>query len=160
MSGWQYRFAILGFCLWQISTLKPRLSAGLFHFWFIALLLQPTLPVSRRAFYSPGVPMEPTSTAAGALLAKYGVALAGFAGAVLSLTFLRGLTRKQAAAAVVTGFLSAIFTTALVVQYFKLPTDADSQNGVAFLIGLLAMNIIPGLKALAGQISSVRGSGP
>lgn len=102
--------------------------------------------------------MEPASTAAGAVLAKYGVALAGFAGAVLSLTFLRGLTRKQAVAAVVTGFLSAIFTTTLVVQYFKLPTDLDSQNGVAFLIGLLAMNIIPGLKALAGQISAARGS--
>ena len=104
--------------------------------------------------------MEPATTATGALLAKYGVAIAGFAGAILSLTFLRGLTRKQAAAAVVTGFVSAIFTTQLVVAYFKLPTDADSQNGVAFLIGLLAMNIIPGLKALAGQIGPFRGAGP
>lgn len=102
--------------------------------------------------------MEAATTAAGALLAKYGVATAGFAGAILSLTFLRELTRKQATAAVLTGFLSAIFTTSLVVQYFKLPTDADSQNGVAFLIGLLAMNIILGLKALAGSISSVRGA--
>lgn len=102
--------------------------------------------------------MEPATTAAGALLVKYGVAIAGFAGAILSLTFLRGLTRKQATAAVLTGFLSALFTTSLVVQYFKLPTDTDSQNGVAFLIGLLAMNIIPGLKAIAASISSVRGS--
>jgi len=93
-------------------------------------------------------------------LAKYGVALAGFAGAVLSLAFFHGRTRKQAAAAVVTSFVSAIFTTQFVVAYFKLPTDADSQNGVAFLIGLLAMNIIPGLKVLAGQIGPLRGSGP
>lgn len=101
--------------------------------------------------------MEPTTTAAGALLAKYGVATAGFAGAVLSLVFLRGLTRKQAAIAVVTGFVSAVFTTPLAVQYFALPTGVDAQNGVAFLIGLLAMNIIPGLKALADRFLATRG---
>ena len=98
---------------------------------------------------------EPASTtAAGLLLAKYGVATAGFAGAILSLTFLRGLTRGQAASAVVTGFASAIFTTPLAVHYFSLPVDGDTQNGVAFLIGLLAMNIIPGLKALAGKFGA------
>jgi len=98
---------------------------------------------------------EPASTtAASLLLAKYGVATAGFAGAVLSLTFLRGLTRGQAASAVGTGFASAIFTTPLAVHYFNLPVDGDTQNGVAFLIGLLAMNIIPGLKALAGKFGA------
>ncbi|QIE87994.1 peptidase M48, Ste24p [Pseudomonas nitroreducens] len=102
--------------------------------------------------------MEPTSTAAGALLAKYSVAIAGFAGAILSLSFLRGLTRKQAGAAVVTGFLSSIFTTQLVVAYFGLPNDAESKNGVAFLIGLLAMNVIPGLKAFAERFLTPRGA--
>lgn len=97
--------------------------------------------------------MEPT-VAGGTLLAKYGIAVAGFAGAVLSLSFLRGLTRKEAAGAVVTGFVSSVFTTNLVVSYFGLPTDADSRNGVAFLIGLLAMNIIPGLKSISEKLVS------
>lgn len=97
---------------------------------------------------------EPASTAAAALVAKYGVAVAGFAGACVSLTLLQGLTRKQAFWAVATGFLSAVFTTPLAVHQFGLPPDSDTQNGVAFLIGLLAMNIIPGLKALAGRFGA------
>ena len=102
--------------------------------------------------------MEPT-TAGGALFAKFGTAAAGFAGAILSLSFLKGLTRKQAALAVVTGFLTSIFTTQLVIAYFGLPADDESRNGVAFLIGLLAMNIIPGLKAAAERfLPSSRGT--
>ena len=46
---------------------------------------------------------EPASTTAGVLLVKYGVIIGGFAGAILSLTFLRGLTRGQAVAAFFTG---------------------------------------------------------
>jgi hypothetical protein len=101
---------------------------------------------------------EPASTAAGAVLAKYGVAIAGFAGSILSLSFLRGLNRKQASAAVLTGFLSSVFTTQLVVAYFGLPGDTESKNGVAFLIGLLAMNIIPAIKAAAERLLASRGA--
>ena len=102
---------------------------------------------------------EPASTAAvGVLLAKYGVAIAGFAGAILSLTFLRGLTRKEATWAFFTGFASAIFTTPLAISFFKITPDGETQYGVAFLIGLLAMNIIPGLKALAAKLGATGGT--
>ncbi|EXF95788.1 holin [Pseudomonas fluorescens HK44] len=102
---------------------------------------------------------EPASTtAAGMLLVKYGAFIAGFAGALLSLTFLQGLTRKQAASAFLTGFASSVFTTPLALHYFALPADGAIQYGVAFLIGLLAMNIIPGLKALAGKFGSTGAS--
>jgi len=77
--------------------------------------------------------------------------LVALQGAVLSLTFLRGLTRGQAASAFFTGFASAIFTTPLAVSFFHIASDSETRYGVAFLIGLLAMNIIPGLKALAGN---------
>ena len=98
---------------------------------------------------------EPASTtAASVLLLKYGVVIAGFAGAVLSLTFLQGLTRKQAVWAFLTGFGSAIFCTPLAVSFFKLEPGGETQYGVAFLIGLPAMNIIPGLKALAGRFGA------
>lgn len=101
--------------------------------------------------------IDPT-TAGGALLAKYGAVIAGFAGAILSLSFLKGLTRKQAGAAVLTGFLSSVFTTSFVVAQFGLPSDADSRNGVAFLIGLLAMNMIPAVKAAVERLLALRGA--
>lgn len=98
---------------------------------------------------------EPASAAAASvLLAKYGIIIAGFAGAIASLTFLQGLTRKQAFGAFFVGFMSAIFCTPLAVSFFKLEPGGETQYGVAFLIGLLAMNIIPGLKALAGRFGA------
>jgi hypothetical protein len=95
---------------------------------------------------------EPASTtAAGVLLAKYGITIAGFAGAILSLTFLQGLTRKQAFWAFMTGFGSAVFCTPLAIGFFHLEPGGETQYGVAFLIGLLAMNIIPVLKKIIGS---------
>lgn len=101
--------------------------------------------------------MDPT-TAGSAVLAKYGAVIAGFVGAILSLSFLKGLTRKQAGAAVLTGFLSSVFTTPLVVAYFGLPVDVESRYGVAFLIGLLAMNLIPVLKSVLERLVALRGA--
>lgn len=101
---------------------------------------------------------EPASAAFGVVLAKYGIVIAGFAGAIASLTFLQGLTRKQAFWAFFTGFTSAIFCTPLAVGFFKLEPGGETQYGVAFLIGLLAMNIIPLLKkALPGVFGGVTG---
>jgi len=96
----------------------------------------------------------PIETAGTAIAAKYLSAFAGFVGAILSLTFLKDLTRKQATAAVLVGFSCSIFTTPLAIAHFALPTDSASEYGVAFLIGLLAMNIIPALRqaiALLGE---------
>lgn len=88
-----------------------------------------------------------TVEAAGtAIAAKYLTAFAGFVGAILSLTFLKDLTRFQAMTAVVIGFSCSIFTTPLTIAYFALPTDSASEYGVAFLIGLLSMNIVPAIR--------------
>lgn len=100
---------------------------------------------------------EPTS-AAGVVFAKFGMVIAGFAGAILSLSFLKGLNRKQAFAAVLTGFLSSVFTTPFVVAYFGLPGDVESRYGVAFLIGLMAMNLIPAIKAAGERLFAIRGA--
>lgn len=107
--------------------------------------------------------MEPTTTVGGsAVLAKYGIAIAGFGGAILSLSFLKGLTRKQAVAAVLTGFGCAYYWTAPLAwwlgQKYQMPTDDRFLCGVAFTIGLLAMNIIPGLKAAAERFLPVGGA--
>lgn len=106
--------------------------------------------------------MEPTSTAGGAVLAKYGIAIAGFCGSILSLSFLKGLTRMQAIAAVATGFGCAYYWTMplawwLSTQY-QMPTDERFLYGTAFTIGLLAMNIIPGVKAAAERALPSRGA--
>ncbi|WP_442108708.1 peptidase M48, Ste24p [Pseudomonas sp. NUPR-001] len=105
--------------------------------------------------------MEPTTTAAGALLAKYSVALAAFIGAILSLGFLKGLTRGQAATAVLTGFFFSTYLTQPVSAYLAKSLELEMNDyllcGVAFLLGLTAMNIIPGIKAALGQFIASRG---
>jgi hypothetical protein len=99
-----------------------------------------------------------TSAADQAMFAKYGVACAGFVGAILSLTFLQGLTRLQAFSAVLTGFSCSVFTTPFVTAFFNLPGDYESRYGVAFLIGLLAMNLIPGIKSALERLLALRGA--
>ncbi|MVW75381.1 peptidase M48, Ste24p [Pseudomonas xionganensis] len=99
--------------------------------------------------------MDPT-TAGGALAAKFGVAFAGFVGAILSLSFLKGLSRWQAFCAVLTGFSCSVFLTPFLVAFFSLPTDVESRYGVAFLVGLLAMNLIPGVKAALERLLATR----
>ena len=89
------------------------------------------------------------SEAATALLIKYGLFIASLVGSVLSLSLLRPLSKQQAAWAIATGFFTAVFTTDLVVAYFGLPGGGDVRNGVAYLIGLFAMNLIPLGKKIA-----------
>jgi Na+/proline symporter len=69
----------------------------------------------------------PVSTAAGVLVAKYGIVTASFIGAILSLGFLKDLTRGQAATAVLTGFFFSIFLTQPVTSFLaqKLDMVAD-----------------------------------
>lgn len=108
--------------------------------------------------------MEPTPTSLGieALLAKYSVGIAGFAGSILSLSYLKALTRKQAAMAVLTGMGCACYWSGPITWYlsqkYQIPADTRLLGGVAFTIGLLAMNIIPGLKAAAERFLPVGGA--
>lgn len=107
--------------------------------------------------------MEPASTTAGVGLlsklglAKYGVYLASFLGAVASLGFLKNLSRGQAAFAVFVGFCSSTYWSWPIAfwtaKHFDLPVDAV-VGGTAFAIGLTAMNIVPGLKLLAGRLAA------
>src|SRR5687767_12441414 len=91
----------------------------------------------------------PCWVGADAGIIKFGIAIAGFAGSVLSLVFASGLTRMQMFGAVAAGFFSAFYATPLVVHYFDLSKEpADLSYGIAFVLGLLAMNIIPAGKAM------------
>jgi hypothetical protein len=69
--------------------------------------------------------------------------IAGFAGGIVSLAFVRGLTRWQGVMAVLVGALVANYITPVIQHYLQMP--AALENGAAFITGLCAMNIIPGI---------------
>ena len=72
--------------------------------------------------------------------------VAGFAGGVVSLSFIKALTPTQGALAVFTGVASAVFLTPMAMHYvWPTQTDPRLEYGVAFIIGLTAMNFIPGI---------------
>lgn len=82
---------------------------------------------------------EPISTGLGIKLTW---TLGGFAGGIVSLSFLKNLTRPQAFLAVFTGAAAATYLTPIACGWFGVVNE-QYQNGVAFVIGLCSMNIIP-----------------
>jgi hypothetical protein len=70
------------------------------------------------------------------------VLLAGFAGALIALSFLPPYkTFKGMVAAVVAGTLIAAFTEPLIAHYSDAP--AKLAQGIAFITGLVALSVIP-----------------
>jgi hypothetical protein len=93
---------------------------------------------------------EPVSSILGV---KLGTTIAGFAGGVVSLAFVQGLSRVQGVMAVVVGMLTAAYLTPLVVE--KLSITPELQSGAAFVIGLCAMSIIPIIKKAVPSAASL-----
>lgn len=83
----------------------------------------------------------------GILGVKTSVMVAGFAGGVVSLSYLRELSRLQMAMAVLAGTVTSGYLTPLAQHWITMPVEAE--NAVAFLIGLTAMNIVPGFLKLS-----------
>lgn len=69
--------------------------------------------------------------------------LAGLVGGIVSLSFIRNLTPLKALLATITGAASAAYMTPLIVNGMNL--SADVEHPIAFLTGLLGMNILAGL---------------
>lgn len=81
---------------------------------------------------------------------KLATAVAGFAGGIVSLSFVRNLTPGQGVLAVFTGCASASYLTPLALHHiFNVSDNRPLENGVAFLIGITAMNLIPGFIKLS-----------
>lgn len=74
--------------------------------------------------------------------------VAGFIGTIVSLSAIRPLTRTQAMIAVFAGAATAAYGTPAVSYYFDIIEPA-AQNGLAFFIGLVSMNLIPGIIRVA-----------
>lgn len=104
---------------------------------------------------------EPTA-AAGFMGVKYASLLAGFAGGIVSLSYLRQLSAWQMSLSVVTGAFLAGYLTPLAQHWIGMPEVVE--NGVAFLLGLTAMNIVPGFLALSERFrndpAGMLGRGP
>ena len=79
---------------------------------------------------------------------KFVTLVAGFAGGIVSLSFVRGLTKQQAIFSVFTGAVTAGYLTPAIHSYLSL-TTLELQNVAAFAVGLTAINIVPGLLKLS-----------
>lgn len=75
--------------------------------------------------------------------------VAGCAGGVVSLSFLRGLSTLQAVNAVISGMLSAAYLTPAAVVYIGVADYPELEGVVAFCIGLTCMHLIPAILAIA-----------
>lgn len=94
-----------------------------------------------------GISTNPDASIFGVKLAY---TVAGFWGGVVSLSFIKNLSPKQGVLAVLTGIASAGYGTPIATHYLltSLPTNGMA-NAIAFVIGLTAMNLIPGIMRLS-----------
>lgn len=86
---------------------------------------------------------------------KIGIGLAGFWGAVASLSFVPQLKPWQAAGVVLVGTVTAIYLTPVLIPHLPrwLGEGAAYERGVAFLLGVTAMSLLGGVVKL-GKIFS------
>ena len=89
----------------------------------------------------------PSETLIGYVSAKHSALLAGFFGSLVALTFLKELTRFQMFAALLTGVTTSSYATPALMYYFELPMELN--DGLAFLMGVIAMNVIPAVITVA-----------
>lgn len=94
----------------------------------------------------------PTSAATSFYGIKLSVIVAGFLGGIISLSYVRQLSCTQMATAVCTGTVTTHYLTPLALHYSGVAIDLES--GIAFLIGIMAMNIIPGFLRLSDIFKS------
>lgn len=80
---------------------------------------------------------------------KLGILIAGVAGGVVCLTFVKPLTKLQGVLSVFTGAATSVYLTPIAAKYFSM--EGPTENGVAFLVGLVAMNLIPGIIKLSDK---------
>lgn len=83
---------------------------------------------------------------------KYSATIAGFLGSIVALTFLKELTNPQMLAALTTGIATSYYTTPIFMYYLSFPTTVN--DGIAFIVGVVAMNLIPALIKLSEGIKA------
>lgn len=84
---------------------------------------------------------------------KAATAVAGFVGALVSLSAVAALTRAQAGMAVLVGVGTSAYVTPAVVYYYSIEAE-PLHNGLAFLLGMVAMQLVPGVLRVAEMFKS------
>ncbi|MDZ7789742.1 MAG: hypothetical protein U5L08_04460 [Xanthomonadales bacterium] len=95
---------------------------------------------------------EPASTVVGFFGFKYAALIAGAAGAVVSLRYIDDLSMFGRVLAVLTGTLTAGYGSPAAGQWLSI--SQPTENAIAFVLGLTAMNLIPGLLKLSQLFAS------
>ncbi|MFI9652595.1 hypothetical protein [Guyparkeria halopsychrophila] len=95
---------------------------------------------------------EPASSIAGFLGLKHAALIAGAAGAVISLRYIDDLSMFGRVLAVITGTLTAGYLSPAAGQW--LDVSQPTENAIAFVLGLTAMNAIPGLLKLSEKFAA------
>lgn len=91
---------------------------------------------------------EPVSTTTLGLLGiKPAQMVAGLIGGVISLAFVRDLSRWQMGLAVLAGGGCASYLTPVLAAYLHWGDNLQAQNGLAFVLGLCGMNIVPAIRS-------------
>lgn len=91
-----------------------------------------------------------THTGLAAVGLKLSCLVASFCGGVVSLSYMKPLSTRQSVLAVLTGLVTGGYGTPVIAYYiFKSDIAPPVETGAAFLIGLTAMNIIPGIIKLS-----------
>jgi Kef-type K+ transport system membrane component KefB len=85
---------------------------------------------------------------------KYGVLIAGFVGAALSLSYAKEMTRTQALTAITVGTVVSVMATPLALHYLALPEEFD--RAIAFFTGLAAMRAVPVLFSLIDRLRDIK----
>jgi len=83
---------------------------------------------------------------------KYGSLIAGTIGGIISLKYIDGLNHFGRVLAVLAGAAVAGYGTPILDGWLNL--GGDTENAIAFFLGLTAMNIIPGLIRLSELFKS------
>lgn len=78
---------------------------------------------------------------------KLGYLIAGFAGGVVSLRYVQGLTWWQGALSVISGAFVANYLTPVLQEVLKL--GPSTEYGAAFICGLCALNLTAGIFKLS-----------
>jgi len=93
-----------------------------------------------------------TTTISTVLGVKWAAVLAGAVGAVISLRYIDDLSMIGRILAIFTGALFAGYVSPAVAVVLSL--SPPGQNAAAFMLGLTAMNILPGVMRLSEQFAS------
>lgn len=95
---------------------------------------------------------DPTQNA-GIVGVTFASMIIGFIGAVLGISYVPEMSKKQMFAALLAGLCCAAFMTPVAAHWYSLyfgPTVPQFlENGIAFLLGISGMYIVPGFLSLS-----------